>query len=266
VAPSVKVDIGTVITTKGGEARGRIGAFLRNKDGQVVGLSARHILEADGSEDVLDSQSGAVIGRRISGSPLVGESESFNAIGSFRIVEGVGFEEGHLAGWISLRDIKIGSAASTLSHDILAYGGTVSAIGGSVRFQDPFTDKITHYLNLVEVTFAGRDIENVMRGRAGTLFVSERGQAIGILIAVSGERCLLAPLEPYAAKHSLVLNPPRRAIDGRSDNGEIKVDLGALQAEASLLREELRLGSAVFEDPEGLRPPDRLVKLLEETA
>jgi hypothetical protein len=246
----------------------QVGAIAFDRAGACFGLSARHVLECEPSPAIFDAITGREIGIRVADEEGWADGEPFHrSIGRFRIEPTTQVRMAtpfrSVLGVADPSD-RVGSPIFWLDDYYGNAPGEVAAVGGAIRFVDPYTDRTTVMKDAIEVSMPSRLFG--MRGEAGALLIDDEDLAVGLLISRRESSCFLAPLLSYLQANDLIL-----ADDRTSKLSGVDVDLAAfagdlLQIEigSSKMREDLVAELRIRDHIEDV-VPESLRNLLEST-
>jgi hypothetical protein len=98
--------------------------------------------------------------------------------------------------------------------------GRVRATYGILHLTNPLTGQQTTYVDTIEVELSGTP--PLAKGDAGSLLVTDTGEAVGLIMAGTLETCYVAPIAPLLQTQALRLAAPPAA---KSHAGQIDVIL-----------------------------------------
>ena len=245
--------------------RGYIGLALKDRQGRHFGIGARHILARAGDQDLVD-EFGSVVGQYVDDSAawnattaaipfhaLIGRI-ALHAVNHNGLIENVVAD---IADPSLLKGQELIWTSASGDERTLTFVGQGSEVGladGSeflVYYNGPLLFECADRLQLPGA------------GESGALVRSTEGRAVGVVIAVLGQRVFVAALKDWAAKLELTPIAPRLLL--------ISVPPQPLSAPAALMeartavtqmRDTLTLLGSVHRDPGGHHVPKHLLEAL----
>jgi hypothetical protein len=247
----------------------RVGAIAFDRANRRIGLSARHILECEGTPDVYDAESGLRIGTHL-GAPqkLSDRCFFYDTIGLFSI-DRHNVEVRMATPFASINGVAdpdklLGAKVFKLENSSVLPSARVVGLGGAIRFADPYTQHKAVLHDVVEVAFEAGGADPVAAGDAGSLIIDENGAAVGLMISGRRDRCYVAPLQPFLRERKLILADDR-AFKGEGRNVELAAYFSELRLAThgtNLMRADLRSDPVLHADPGGDAVPRHLLESL----
>ncbi|WP_316235377.1 MULTISPECIES: hypothetical protein [unclassified Bradyrhizobium] len=258
---------GMLLSDQFGESSYTVGAIIFDRNNVCYGLTARHVLEKQRSNDVVDAFTGRVIGQRVVSDPQWDAQEPFHhAIGRFVIPSASVKMATPYKSVVGLADPRelVGSDIFWLSDSDGNAPAKVMAVGGAVSInwrRRNGSSMSTTMSDVIKVETLSAPVAGP--GELGTLLVDRSDRAVGLLIFRHGDTAFVAPLLPYLDELKAKLADDRHsAVSGVNRNLEsMRADL--LQVDHGMARMKRELQSSA--DTPGLgdeEAPADLDKLL----
>jgi hypothetical protein len=272
MSTELHISLGTRLTSKTGKGVCRVGAIAFDESGQLLGLSARHVLECEEAPDLFDALTGEKVGDRISmPTEELHRSPFFNSIGLFKI-DRQRVQVRMATPFISVRglaqpDYLLGAAVFKLEASSALPRGTVTGLGGAVGFVNPYTNCRTIMTDVIELRFADGGTDPSAAGEAGSLLVDERDAAVGLIICGQRGRCFAAPLAPFLRARKLTLAGDRApiAFGAEQELASYVSELRFATSGGRRMRDDLLSEPRLHADPSGDEVPPDLLRYLEAT-
>jgi hypothetical protein len=201
-----RIEIGAPATLLLPGARGVIGGFVHERGGKVFALSASFVIE-----------------RPVRGAGATSNREAFEPIGMVP-VDGDLVPTGLDVLGTCLRGVAdskflLGQRVRRILGPSRVSSGVVMAIRGHALLRDPRSDRTFGATDLLEVDFSDKSDWNPGPDDAGVLLVDQTDCAVGLLIAGTRARALVAPLDGFLTRCGLDFGAGRVPVGEGETNG-----------------------------------------------
>lgn len=258
---------GLRISGPAGHGACRLGLVVRHQDGRTLGLSARHVLYYDVRPEIFDLDTNRQIGSRIEWPHSeAGSNKFFETIAAFELENATNactnrlgdkaiIETAPLEGLVGRHVMKLDGGSDFAV-------GEITAVGGSVRFTDPYLRTTEVLRGAIEVRFRRGGRNPTSAQEAGALLIDERYAAVGLLICGDRERAFFAPLQDFMRAHKLSLPAIAQAAPSHDIIAKVENDLEQASLGSEQLLRDLRAEGPVHDDPGSEVVPDQLTERL----